>query len=205
LGYVGWDIMRLMGNEIEEYREEVRLRRALAVMEHQVEHGSSLREACAANNVPVTTFYRWLADGLLTDRLSEDGEGLAAAVQMQAASALTDVVDYMIQIATGKVQVRGANPVAAARWLAELANIRTPATRISAAEPSASQHQFAPPLVQFNLVNYTPAVDDQGRIEVIEGQGEYIENPDDGGNSSVKDSRQDGEQNPAHHPVSETD
>ena len=113
-----------MSNEttaLELYQDEVRFQRALAVIEHQVTHGSSTRKACEACNVPVSTFYKWLQDGVLTEYLTDARRGRAELTSAVANEAAPDVLRYMIALATGKTQVRGANPVAAAKLVLEIA------------------------------------------------------------------------------------
>ena len=56
---------------VQQYKDEVRVRRALAVMDYQVEHGCSVQEACEAWNVAERSFYRWLNEGIVDADLNE--------------------------------------------------------------------------------------------------------------------------------------
>ena len=55
---------------VKQYQDEVRVRRALDVMDYQVQRGCSVQEACEACNVAKRTFYRWLNEGVLVDHVA---------------------------------------------------------------------------------------------------------------------------------------
>jgi len=158
-----------MTNEIETVKDEVKLQRALSVLTHQVEEGLTVREACRACNVPERTFYRWIAEGLLTDHLAECRMGRAKAAATMAAEAIPDIMQYMINIASGTKVARGANPIAAAQLVFSAAGVK------SEMAPSSSQaHEtptilaFMPQLVTFKVEHGSPATED-GTL-IIEGQ-----------------------------------
>ena len=83
---------------------------------------------------------------------------------------------YMIEIATGRKVVRGANPIAAARFVYSAAGLRDHASRSQSAGKT-NVLAFLPELVTFNVVQGTPAVDSKGRMEIIDGE---VEDLDDG-------------------------
>jgi hypothetical protein len=82
----------------------------------------------------------------------------------------------MIKIATGQEVVRGANPVAAARFIFSVVGLtdRTPSPKASA-KPAVLA--FIPEMVTFNIVNGRPVIDSEGRMEIIDGE---VEDLDDG-------------------------
>lgn len=158
----------------EQLKDEVRVRRALAVIDHQVTHGGSIRDACEACNVPERSFFRWVNQGVLANHLAECRESRSKVASMMAAEALTDVMHYMIEIATGRKVVRGANPIAAARFVYSAAGLRD---RTSPPKPSGKTNvlAFLPELVTFNVVQGTLAVDSEGRMEIIDGEVEDLD------------------------------
>lgn len=157
--------------QIELVTEEVKFQRALAVIEHQVKHGTSVRAACRACNVPERTFYRWLGEGVLKDYLDESRESRSQAVSSMATEALPDVMQYMIDVATGKVQVRGANPVAAAEFVfAKAGGAMTSAAEV-AAQSTTQVLAFIPQLSTVRIVHALSGPDtDTEPVEVIEGE-----------------------------------
>ena len=161
---------------MEQLKDEVRVRRALAVMEHQVTHGGSIRDACEVCNVPERTFFRWVNQGVLGDYLTGCRESRVEVASAMAAEALPDVMCYMIEIATGRKVMRGANPIAATRFVYSAAVLRDHASRSQSAGKT-NVLAFLPELVTFNVVQGTPAVDSKGRMEIIDGE---VEDLDDG-------------------------
>jgi len=102
---------------LEAVSDEVKLQRALRVIECQVAQGMTARDACEACDVPERTYYRWLSEGVLNSWLAECQAGRSKAAEAMAAESLPEIMQYMIGIATGKTTRRGANPIAAAEFV----------------------------------------------------------------------------------------
>lgn len=162
---------------IEELKEEVRVRRVLAVLDYLVEHGCSISEACEACNVPVRSFFRWVEQGILTDYLAECRESRRQVASVIAAEAIPDVMHYMIEIATGRKVVRGANPVAAARFVSDAMGFKEPTSAAEVGSGRPAVLALLPEMVTFRVEHGVPAVDSDGYM-IIEGEAEEINEPE---------------------------
>ena len=154
---------------LSEYNRTVRFRRTLAVMRYQVENGASVQEACKACNVPERTFYRWISEGTLDDYLAECSEGWSKAVAAQALEAVGAIMMYMIEIASGAKVVRGANPIAAAKFVFKFAGLE-PYTRTPKSDGNTDVLLGMPKQVQFLVVDGSPVLDKHGRVMIIDGE-----------------------------------
>jgi hypothetical protein len=166
-----------MGNESAvQLASELRLQRALAVIEHHVKTGDPINVSCDACSVATSTFYDWVRDGVLDTYLDECRQTRADTAATMAAEAIPDITAYLVRVATGNVRVRGANPIAAAQLILTIAGVRLDRDKSAADSPvvSANVLQFMPQLVQFNIVAGMPAKDEEGRYEVIDGEAEII-------------------------------
>lgn len=162
---------------LAEYQNEVRVKRALSVMEYQVTNGGSTEDACKAMSVPVRSFYRWVREGLITEYLDSPRSGVLAVLADQALMSLPKVLEYITAIATGAEVVRGASPVAAAKWVASVAGIS-----IEAAEDKPDVVVVPmmpivlarmPEVVRFVIRDGKVSQSDDGSIEIIDG--EYVD------------------------------
>jgi hypothetical protein len=154
--------------------DELRLQRALAVIEHHVRTGDPINASCDACNVKTSTFYDWVSAGVLNGYLEECRKSRSETAAAMAAEAIPDIARYLVSVATGKVRVRGANPIAAAQLLLTIAGV-TPGRDKSAADiVPPNVLTFMPQLVQFNIVQGMPAQDAEGRFEVIDSTAEEL-------------------------------
>lgn len=153
---------------LKQYGDEVRVRRALAVLDYQVEHGASIQEACEACNVPHRTFNRWVKDGLLAEYLDACREGRLKVLRLTALNAVESVMRYMIKIATGEKIVRGANPIAAAKFVFEMAGLGPATERPQPPSTVANVLVGMPQQVVFNIKDGMPVTDPEGRPIVID-------------------------------------
>jgi len=157
---------------VEAISEEVRAQRAIRVIQHQVQHGSSVRQACEACNVPVRTFYHWMREGVLTDYVGASRDSRSTVASALAIEAIPDVMQYMIAIATGKVQVRGANPIAAAQFVFSAAGVKA-TTATEAEKPPTNVLAFLPQMVTLQIMQ--PSGPDALAEPPIEGEYQEVE------------------------------
>lgn len=157
---------------IEETTTEVKLQRALAVIEHQVKHNSSVEAACRACGVSKTSFYRWVGDGILTEYLAQCRESRTKTVQAIAAEAMPDVMAYMIRLATGQETVRGASPIAAAEFVAKAGGLRLSGERERSHQTNIV---FLPQMATFHVAEGGLVRNDEGKIEIVEGEVTELE------------------------------
>ena len=159
---------------VKQYQDEVRVRRALAVMDYQVTHGVSIQDACNACNVAERTFYRWLNEGVLVDHLAGCQEGREKMVRARALYAVEEIVGYMVEIASGAKVVRGANPIAEAKFVYKVAGFEAGTSPTTYSQTNVLMG--LPEMVRFEIVDANPVLDDQGRLEIIDGE---LEEPAD--------------------------
>ena len=161
-------------NALEEYQRTVRVQRALSVMDYQVTNGGTTADACKAVDVPVRSFYRWVRDGLITEYLDSPRGGVLAVLADKAIMSLPKVLEHITAIATGDKEVRGASPVAAAKWVASMAGVS-----IEAVEPEADVVVIPmtpivlarmPETVRFIIKDGKVSQDEDGSIEIIDGE-----------------------------------
>ena len=145
--------------DLEVYNDEVRLQQALEVMQYQVEHNCSVREACKEVGVAERTFYRWLNDGVLTDTIEIMRESRAKALRGMATGAMPDILQNMIELATGKKEVRGASPVAAAKFVLEIAKIF-----------AGEKDESATPTINVFLPEFSRFKVEAGAPQILEGE-----------------------------------
>lgn len=106
----------LTGTEL--FEQEVQLRTVLDVLNYRVEHtGCTTKDACAALNVNYPTFMRWLNAGTLGAYLNQIHDPEMDMLRVRAIFAMPDILENMIEIASGKKVIRGVNPVAAATFV----------------------------------------------------------------------------------------
>ena len=156
---------------LEEITTEVKLQRAMAVVEHQVKHGTSVEAACRACGVSRTSFYRWVGEGVLTDYLAECRNSRMRTVQAMAAEALPDVMQHMIRLATGQESVRGASPIAAAEFVAKAGGLRVGGEKEGHRQTNIV---FLPQMETFHVAEGGLVRNDEGQIEIIEGEVEEL-------------------------------
>ena len=163
-------------DELQMCNEEVKFQRALAVLNHRVQHGSTIRAACEACNVPPTTFYAWLNEGVLSDYLADSRESRATAAVAMAVESVPEIMTFLINVARGDIQRRGVNPIAAAQIVLGAAGIRD----ASPTEPArtATALTFTPQMVVFVTHDGAVSHDAQGQIEVIDGETKVLPGPD---------------------------
>jgi hypothetical protein len=166
--------------------DELRLRRALAVIEHHVKTGEPINASCDVCNVKTSTFYDWVSAGVLDTYLDDCRRSRSETAATMAAEAIPDITAYLVRVATGQVRVRGANPIAAAQLILSLAGV-TPGREKSAAGMPLTTNvlQFIPQLVQFNIVQGMPARNADGTLDYELDDtidGEAVEIPPDGEN-----------------------
>jgi hypothetical protein len=145
--------------DLELYNDEVRLQQALQVMQYQVEHNCTIREACAEIGVAERTFYRWLNEGVLTDTIEIMRESRSKALRGMATGAMPDILQYMIELASGHKTVRGASPVAAAKFVLEIAKIF-----------AGEKDESATPTITVFLPEFSRFKVEAGVPEVLEGE-----------------------------------
>ena len=154
---------------LQQCKDEVRVRRALAVTGYQVTHGVSIRHACRACAVPERTFYRWLNEGVPVDHLVGCQEGRAKMVRARAFHAVEEAMKYVIEIATGHKVVRGANPIASAKFVYKMGGLE-PRTSPTASYCQTNVLVGLAEMVRSDIVDGNPVVDDQGRLKTIDGE-----------------------------------
>ena len=151
------------------------MRRALAVMDYQVQRGCSVQEACEACNVAERTFYRWLNEGVLVDHLAGCQEGREKMVVAMALHALEGIMKYMVKIASGAKAVRGANRIAAAKFVYKMAGFEA-GTSPTTVHSQTNVLVGLPEMVRFEIANGSSMLNDQGRLKIIDGE---LEEPAD--------------------------
>jgi len=154
---------------IETINDEVRFQRAIRVLQHRITHGSTIRAACQACGVPERTFYDWVRQGVLDDYVAECKAARSETARAMAAEALPDVMRFMIDIATGKRTVRGANPIAAAQFVYAAAGGAETGKADKEAPPAFA---FMPQTAVFNI-----AVGSAGPSPVVL-EGEVVDGDD---------------------------
>lgn len=145
---------------VKQYRDAVKVERMTRVMDLQIHEGLSIGEACDAVKLPKTTFLKWLQDGVLTEYLADLHRAHRDAAAAAAAEALPRVISYMVAIATGEQQVMNASPVAAARFVVEVADSS------GQEKGGPTQTTFVPQQVVVMVQGGTPRTDDAGRVVI---------------------------------------
>ncbi|NIV32715.1 MAG: hypothetical protein GWN58_25705 [Anaerolineae bacterium] len=158
---------------MELVKDETRFRRTLAVIEHHVKTGDPINASCEACNLPVSTFYKYIADGVLDDYLGDCRKSRSETAAAMAAEAIPDITRYLVRVATGQVRVRGANPIAAAQLVLNIAGVK-PGRESAADRAGVGTMTFMPQLVQFQFVQGMPAQDEEGRFQVIDGEAREV-------------------------------
>lgn len=165
-----------METGIELVNEEIRAQRALAVMQHRVLLGSTIREACHACNVPESTFYDWAASGVLSEYLADCREGRSKVASTIAAEAVPDIMHYMVKIAKGEEKRKNVSPVAAAQFVFSVAGVKKSAASTAEVKPGTpAVLAFIPQMVTFRIEHGVPV--SGAPIEIIEGEAEEILEP----------------------------
>jgi len=172
-----------MSDPLVLVNEELRLQRTLAVIERHVATGEPINACCDACSVPTSTFYSWIADGVLDTYLEECRKSRTDTAAAMAAEAIPDITSYLVRVATGQVRVRGANPIAAAQLILRIAGVGPGGEKSAADLPAVPTNVLAyiPQLVQFTIIGGMPAKDKEGKFVVIDGEAKEItadaENP----------------------------
>jgi len=163
-----------METGIESINDEIRVRRALAVMRHRVVTGSTIREACQACNVPESTFYDWAASGVLSEYLADCRDGRSKVASAIAAEAVPDIMQYMVRVAKGEEKRKNINPVAAAQFVFSVAGIREGVLPITEGKPGMpAVLAYIPQMVTFHIKHGVPV--SGADIEIIEGEVEELD------------------------------
>jgi len=113
-----------MNDSIELADQLVKSEACRRVIDYRIQHPrATVEEACEACDVARRSFYTWMKEGVLDEYLSSiQGVATKTAAQVIAQGWL-DVLKHQIALASGKKVQRGANPTAAAKFLAELAQL----------------------------------------------------------------------------------
>ncbi len=157
-----------MSDEIKKYNETVQLAIISDVMQANIA-GSSIDNACEKAGISRSTFYRWLKDGVAEPYFQQLRDSRMAEMDLKVASALPDVVDHLISIATGAVEQRGANPIQAAKLLMQIIGVNQRGN-VGSTDPEAlARLSRVPNFIQFNIVDGAVRRD-VADDEVLEGE-----------------------------------
>lgn len=168
-----WYNRAMAETAMTDYTEEVRVQRMVKVLEHQVEHGGSIAEACEATGLSESTFHSWNKKGVLDDYLALTKESRVSTIRGQATLALPDVMEHMIALATGAIEQRGASSIRAAEFVLKVAGVQAGSGTPGVA-PNVNILNLLPEQVVFKVSGGHPTLDDQGRLvaqeDIIEGE-----------------------------------
>jgi len=157
---------------IERYTEAKETAQLIRVFHLQAEEGLTIAGACAKIGISRSQFYNLLSKGFLDEYLTVYREGAATGLANMALDKAEEVLQYQIDLASGAKTVRGANPVAAARFVWEVAGLvdRAP-TEI---QEQINIYGYLPQTVMFDVEGGTPRVTEGGAPRVVEGQYEEV-------------------------------
>jgi len=111
-------------NEIKEFDEEVIAQHLIELYTHRLEYpGTSIKRACENLGLPYRSVLGWLKDHKLADYLAEIHDPRSDLSQAVALNNLPGIVQTMADVATGKTEMRGSNPQAAAEFVLKVAQL----------------------------------------------------------------------------------
>ena len=148
---------------IEKYQDVKRVELCLQILEYQLKNPRCTQvEACDTVGVPERTFRYWLSQGILDDWLAEYADSMVRTGRNQVLDSWGNVLGYMVKIATGAVEVKGANPVSAADFLRKVAGIKFSVTE----QPQAIAEMtiFMLPQVHIGVKDGKPVLDSPSDI-----------------------------------------
>ena len=90
-------------------------------------------------------------------------------VRARALHAVEEVMKYVIELATGHKVVRGANPIAAAKFVYKMGGLE-PRTSPTTVHSQTNVLVGLPEMVRFKIVNDNPVVDEEGRLGILDGE-----------------------------------
>lgn len=109
---------------------EIIVTQLVRLYKFRVEHPEySTKSACEELGLSYRAVLEWLKEGRLSDYVAEIKDPRSDIAQITALESLVDVVAYQVKIATGVVQIQGVSPVAAAKFLLDVAKLETQAGR----------------------------------------------------------------------------
>jgi len=110
-------------NDIQKADEHVKAVQCLRVIEYRINNHATVTEACENCGMPTATFYQWLREGVLENYLTDSQTEASKTTQVIIAQGWPQVLRHQLNIASGKITQRGANPTSAAKFLAEIAGL----------------------------------------------------------------------------------
>jgi hypothetical protein len=156
--------------EVEKFDREVQIRTILQVLEYRTSSGESTRQACEHLGVDYRAFLRWLNAGVLTDYIKTHRDPEIELLGTRAMQAMPEVLEHMIQLATGLKQQRGANPIAAAHFVRDFVDVLAP--KAEAKEAVHQTNQFMPVFYAVPYRDSAPVIEAEYRQVLSDEQGE---------------------------------
>ena len=159
-------------SSLELYHDTVRAERLIEVMRYQVANHCSAQKACEACDLAYRTFRDWVSKGILDRYLGEVRAAHSNSLREKAIEKSGDILDHMIQIATGKVQIRGANPVRAAELVLQWAGVSPheaqDVDRDEPTGPTINILTLVPEQVMFDVKDGAPALSKRGNPVILD-------------------------------------
>lgn len=152
------------GSAIELYNENVQVQQIMRVRELQVEKNLTVEKACERINLSPRTFYSWLSKDVFTDYLRAERDARQTYAATQAVEAMPSIMDHMIGLATGKISARGGSPIAAAKFVLQVAEQYVPP---SEEEEASRRTTYSPQQVVIIVEDGAPALID-GKVVIRE-------------------------------------
>ena len=126
---------------IEKFDNEIIGRLLVDLYKFRIENpNTSIRKACEELAYPYESVLKWIKAGKLEDYIVNLHNTMSDVSQAEALSYLPEIVRTMAEIATGKRQLRGGNPQAAAEFVLKVAQL------------GAKEESKAPRAINYNNV-----------------------------------------------------
>ncbi len=156
--------------EVQQFDREVQLRTIFTVMQYRIDNGGcSISEACRELDIPYSRVIRWLKDGVLTDYLETVQDPEIEMLKSRAIEAMPGVLEYMISLASGKTNVRGVNPVAAATFVKDILDAGSRKKEEESPQMLIQNNFFPPQQYKVGYKDLAPM------IEVIDVESEELD------------------------------
>jgi hypothetical protein len=146
------------------FNEDLRFHTMVRILD-RCRAGQSITNAVKSESISRQTFYNWLREGVLDEYMRLERSTAFAQISSKAMDAIPQVLNYMVRCATGLDPDSGVNPVAAAKFILEVAQLS-----VSAMAPIEHAPETDKPKVQAPLIANMVFVPDQFHIHVKDGR-----------------------------------
>jgi hypothetical protein len=180
VGIISVTLIRMEEESLALLNEDLRFHTMVRILD-RCRAGQSITNATKSEGISRATFYNWLREGVLDEYMRLERSAAFAQMANKAMESIPQVLSYMVRCATGVEAGPGINPVSAAKFVLEIAQLAVngaaPIEPVIETEEKQSQAQqpqmvtnmvFIPDQFHIRVKDGRAVLDDDGRMQILD-------------------------------------